>query len=109
MFKKILYGALIVLTALLWGVTAFAKPNSNNTVRVAGITHHQQPKLNKPSNDPDPLAKYRASEATKQFCTWVLGASAAFMVLCPIAAWEITLPRAKNSAKLNNHNFKTQV
>lgn len=103
MFKKILYGIIAILFLALWGATAFGQTTSSNTVTVAGITHHRQPKLNLPSKEPDPLAKYTISTEAKEMCMWLLGASALYMVICPLAAWEITIPkvRVKHTSKKN--------
>jgi hypothetical protein len=102
MLKKFLYGLLAVLVMVLWGVTTFAKPNSQHTVEVAGIVHHKQTKLRKIGSDPDPLAGYTVSKDVKELCMWGLGAAALTMIIFPVAAWEITTP-APTKTKKNNH------
>ncbi len=105
MIKRITYLLLAVLITGLWGVTAFVQPDSHQTVRIAGITHHERISLPKTANEADPLAGYTPSKNVKAICTWILGAATIGLLLFPLAAWELTLPFQPR--KLNAQSSKS--
>ena len=91
-FKKVLYSVLILITFGLWVSTASAKPNEHGQLVIGNVlTHTNKLHITHEPAAKDPFAKFKPSANFKQGCYWVIGMSTAFMFLCPLGAWEMTL------------------
>jgi hypothetical protein len=88
--RKFLYSVLAAAILLVWGVTTFGSINQNNQIMVGNILHHTNT-LKIERSDTDPLANFAPSADFKEACLWIVGGATAFMLICPLAAWQMTI------------------
>lgn len=98
--RKILYSVLAAAILLVWGVTTFGSTNQNNQIVVGNILHHTNT-LKIERDTTDPLAGFTPSADFKETCLWIVGGATAFMLICPLAAWQMTIQPVSTERRSN--------